>query len=368
MKGLPPAGTRSSTTSNYFPNISPSRRRITYGDYVVNRFGEDQEITMPLPSTAQKCDVTMELVYANRHDEIARMFMDHYDQCSGEFYDFPIAPIDNTNGTFAGWDDPTTRHIRKGRWIYARPPRIEQTAINHSTTTIQIINLNPKLADPGAPEGPQGPDGFVPIPSPGPGKPAPTPEPEPKPGIGVRGAINIGFQTAAFWWDRQNCYGEDKFYPGGFYNSNSAPNSSGKNLTYDGTLIDYEINLQASWNWRVSNSCTSTNSTSNGTIREIIPAKDYFFWTITYIDHDDGDTVKVEQWNAPYGTKYVESQSLKYISAAIGYLFSFKCGLGNTDDDVVTIIDKPPLTADGVRTIGFQQVIDNGFAGPGPYL
>jgi len=186
------ADTRSSTTSNYFPNISPSRRRITYGDYVVNRFGEDQEITMSLPSTAQKCDVTMELVYANRHDEIARMFMDHYDQCSGEFYDFPIAPVDQTTGTFAGWDDPTTRHIRKGRWIYARPPRIEQTAINYSTTTIQIINLNPQLADPEAGAGSGGSDGTFgggsgsggdsgssgqgpavpPTPNPGPGDPA----------------------------------------------------------------------------------------------------------------------------------------------------------------------------------------------------
>ena len=170
------------STSNYFPNISPSRRRIVFGDYEVDRYGSDQEVTMPLPSTAQKNDVVMQLVYANRRDEIARMFMDHYDQCSGEFYDFPIAPVNEKEGTFAGWDDSDTRKIRQGLWIYARPPRIDQTAIGHSTTTIQILNLAPELIDAEAGSGSgggSGPDGPTPSPSPGPGDGAPDPEPIP---------------------------------------------------------------------------------------------------------------------------------------------------------------------------------------------
>ena len=36
--------------------------------------------TLPLPSTAVKNDLLMELVFANREDEIARTFLDHYDR------------------------------------------------------------------------------------------------------------------------------------------------------------------------------------------------------------------------------------------------------------------------------------------------
>jgi len=186
QRDLEPRVTNSVLDSNYFPNISPSRRRIVFGDYEVDRYGSDQEVTMPLPSTAQKNDVVMQLVYANRRDEIARMFMDHYDQCSGEFYDFPIAPVDKKEGTFAGWDDPDTKNIRQGRWIYTRPPRIEQTAIGHSTTTIEILNLSPALMDPDAGSGSGSSDGTFgggsgssgqgpavpPTPNPGPGDPA----------------------------------------------------------------------------------------------------------------------------------------------------------------------------------------------------
>lgn len=134
-----------SNTSNYFPNVNPSRRSIIFGDYEVDRYGSDQEVTIPLPSTAQKTDVIVNLVYANRPDKIARMFMDHYDSCIGEFYDFPIEPVNEYEGPFAGWDDPTIK-LNEGRWIYARPPQIEQTAIDHSTTTIQILNISPQLS------------------------------------------------------------------------------------------------------------------------------------------------------------------------------------------------------------------------------
>ena len=187
--------------NNYFPNISPSRRRIIFGDYEVDRYGSDQEVTMPLPSTAQKNDVVMTLVYANRRDEIARMFMDHYDQCSGEFYDFPLAPVNKQTGTFAGWDDPDTKNIHRGRWIYRRPPRIDQTAIGHSTTTIEILNLSPALTDPdaGSDGNTQGP-AVPPPPTEGPGT---TPTPEPKPPFGFIPDGQGGFipnpeQTGAF--------------------------------------------------------------------------------------------------------------------------------------------------------------------------
>jgi hypothetical protein len=206
---LEPRVKNSVLDGNYFPNISPSRRRIVFGDYEVNRYGSDQEVTMPLPTTAQKNDVIMDLVFANRRDEIARMFMDHYDQCSGEFYDFPIAPVNQKSGTFAGWDDPDTRNIRRGRWIYTRPPRIEQTAIGHSTTTIQILNLVPELMNPDAGSGSGsgggsgsgssggGPE-VPPTPSPGPGDPVEPPE-DGRPDPDAPPVIYPPRETVTYW-------------------------------------------------------------------------------------------------------------------------------------------------------------------------
>ena len=165
-----------SNDNNNFPNISPSRRRITQGDYTINRFGEDQEITLPLPSTAVKNDLLMELVFANREDEIARTFLDHYDRCAGALWDFKIAPVNSKKGTFAGWTDTESKNIREGRWIYARPPRVETTHPGYSTTTIQLINLLPETVDvpPGSGSSGKGPE-VPPAPTPGPGNHSPSP-------------------------------------------------------------------------------------------------------------------------------------------------------------------------------------------------
>ena len=167
---------RATTENNNFPNISPSRRRITQGDYTINRFGGDQEITLPLPSTAVKNDLVMELVFANREDEIARTFLDHYDRSAGALWDFKIAPVNSKQGTFAGWTDKESKNIREGRWIYTRPPRVETTHPGYSTTTIQLINLLPETVAPGSGSSGKGPE-VPPTPTPGPGKPLPAPKP-----------------------------------------------------------------------------------------------------------------------------------------------------------------------------------------------
>ena len=175
-----------------FPTHNPSRRRISYGDYLVDRYGEDQEITMPLPSAAQKTDLVMQLIYANRPDEIARSFLDHYDEAYGEFANFKIPAGTSKNGTFAGWTDRTS--VLVGEWIYVRPPQVVTTHPGYSTTTIQLLNLEPDTSsstskeeggsdggdpgsgdpgsgDPGSGDSNQGPQ-VPPTPSPGPGDPA----------------------------------------------------------------------------------------------------------------------------------------------------------------------------------------------------
>ena len=133
------------STSPNFPTHNPSRRRITYGDYEVDRFGQAQEVTMPLPSTAQKTDLVMQLVYANQPDSVARSFMDHYDEVYGNFAEFSIPAGTAKNGTFAGWT--SNKSVSKGKWLYARPPQIVTTHPGYSSTTIQLINIEPAPAD-----------------------------------------------------------------------------------------------------------------------------------------------------------------------------------------------------------------------------
>ena len=134
-----------SGNSANFPTHNPSRRRITYGDYEVDRFGQAQEVTMPLPSTAQKTDLVMQLVYANQPDSVARSFMDHYDEVYGNFAEFSIPAGTAKNGTFAGWT--SNKSVSKGKWLYARPPQIVTTHPGYSSTTIQLINIEPAPAD-----------------------------------------------------------------------------------------------------------------------------------------------------------------------------------------------------------------------------
>lgn len=135
------------TTTQTFPNISPSRRNITYGDWTINRFGSEQEVTLPLPSTAKKSDVIMDLVYANREDSVARSFLQHYDGTSGTFNNFSVADINPDKGTFAGWDGPISDNISKGHWVYANAPRVVSVHPGFSTTTVRLINLEPELID-----------------------------------------------------------------------------------------------------------------------------------------------------------------------------------------------------------------------------
>lgn len=165
----------SDVPSNYFPDLTPSQRSITYGDWTIDRFGSGRyETTLPLPCEAIKANVLMELVYANRAHSVARAFLQHYNNNAGDYYDFPLQSANKKSGTFAGYTAANHINLTKGRWVYVAPPEIITTHPERSTTTIRVRCLDPELTQqsgssgpsPGDPQPPtdEPPYGFIPNP------------------------------------------------------------------------------------------------------------------------------------------------------------------------------------------------------------
>ena len=187
-----------------FPEYNPSRRQLKYGEWNTKEFAGDpsrQAVTLPLPSTAVKRDIMLQLVYANRADQVGRDFMAHYLQAYGSWQDFPLPAERTKRGPFAGWKVPDGwRYLSEGKWFYAGPPSVQSVHPGTSTTTLTLVCTEPnvigasEIIPPQLPQDcPKCPD--EPLPPPidppppyGPGwnplapTPAPTPIPSPTPG------------------------------------------------------------------------------------------------------------------------------------------------------------------------------------------
>ena len=137
-----------------FPNYTPSRRSISYGEWntkVSNPGKSNQRVTLPLPSTAIKTDVILELVYANRPDAVARDFLDHYLDSVGVWNNFTLPTEKLKEGPMAGWAiEDGERYLSDGYWSYNRPPQITSVHPGTSTITTQLIwmGIKPDLCKP----------------------------------------------------------------------------------------------------------------------------------------------------------------------------------------------------------------------------
>ena len=134
-----------------FPAHTPSTRGIRYGDWNTKRFAGGNSLQariIPLPSSAKKSDVFLELTYANRDDAVARDFMRHYLDQRGGFNDFKLPKESLLEGPMAGWKVPNgERYISEGHWSYGKAPQITSKHPGTSTTTLTLICGAPSISD-----------------------------------------------------------------------------------------------------------------------------------------------------------------------------------------------------------------------------
>jgi hypothetical protein len=123
--------------SRTFPRVHPSTRTYSLSDWNSKRFAggkSSQQLTLALPSAAVDSGSKLQLVFANRHDAVARAILDHYHELNGSYKAFHLS-----DEVLADWNSVYRERIRGAEWTYEAPPQVVSSHINTSTTSVRLV-------------------------------------------------------------------------------------------------------------------------------------------------------------------------------------------------------------------------------------
>lgn len=133
-----------------FPNIRPSARRYTPGDWPVKTFNSINGSELRILRGSNRVNSRLELEFKNIFDSQARLFLQDYYARQGTFKSWNFEPA-ASRSVFHGWDasgslaegDTTVLEAfpYKMQWRYEEEPEIEQVSPGVSTVRVKLIGV-----------------------------------------------------------------------------------------------------------------------------------------------------------------------------------------------------------------------------------
>jgi len=133
-----------------FPNLRPSSRRFTPGDWPVKTFNSVNGSEFRILRGSNRVNAKLELEFRNISDANARLFLLDYYARQGTFKSWAFEPA-ASRSVFHGWDasgssdegDTTVLEAAPYgmQWRYEEEPQIEQVAPGVSTVSVKLIGI-----------------------------------------------------------------------------------------------------------------------------------------------------------------------------------------------------------------------------------
>lgn len=125
------------TTVPDLPDLVPSSRGFSAGDYPVKKFQAQNGAEVRMNYGNKRYGMTLSLGYTNIPDADARRFLEHYDEkTEGTFKTFAIGP-----NARDGWTEDNKwlgAHEWGCQWRYAGPPQLTSVYPGRSSVQIQL--------------------------------------------------------------------------------------------------------------------------------------------------------------------------------------------------------------------------------------
>ncbi|NBS67480.1 hypothetical protein EBT31_01010 [bacterium] len=119
-----------------FPNLTPSARSFTPGDWPVKQYKALSGAEVRIRYGNLRTESTLDLTFENITDANAAAFLNHYNETQGTFYTFGLA-----GAVFNGWSAGTAAlNAPSGAaWRYAEPPQVTSVYPGRSTVQVKLI-------------------------------------------------------------------------------------------------------------------------------------------------------------------------------------------------------------------------------------
>lgn len=133
-----------------FPNIAPSSRRFTPGDWPVKTFNSANGSEFRILRGSNRVNAKLELEYKNLPDKNVGLFLQDYYARQGTFKSWKFEPK-ASRSIFDGWD--ASRGVKEGdstllegsvygmQWRYEQEPEVQQVAPGVSNVTVRLIGI-----------------------------------------------------------------------------------------------------------------------------------------------------------------------------------------------------------------------------------
>jgi len=124
-----------------FPQLAPSNRSFSYGDYPVKKYNAMDGFETRILFGSQRFNFTLNLSYDNITDDEAVKFLQHFDEQTGTFQAYFIGP-DNVGSSLAGPKKGVSKDLAEkmpgpGRWRYSEPPSI--TSVYPGVSSVRVV-------------------------------------------------------------------------------------------------------------------------------------------------------------------------------------------------------------------------------------
>ena len=128
-----------------FPQIAPTSRNFSYGDYPVKATNMMNGFETRILFGNMRFNAELQLQYANIADAEAAKFLQHFDNVTGTFEQFNIGASGNPSAT-AGPKKGATAELGRqipgqgaGTWRYKEPPQVTSVYPGVSSVSVTLI-------------------------------------------------------------------------------------------------------------------------------------------------------------------------------------------------------------------------------------
>jgi hypothetical protein len=138
-----------STQGPDFPNLVPTARSMSPGDFAGKTFRSQSGIEARVQYGNKAFDKTMDLEYSNITETDAALIHDHYLACNGTLYYFGLVEAPKSgNSTFHLGDSNSTNTSNRYsaapfglRYRYAEPPQFNSVKPGRMSVTVKLIGV-----------------------------------------------------------------------------------------------------------------------------------------------------------------------------------------------------------------------------------
>lgn len=120
-----------------FPNLVPSSRTFTPGDFPIKKFNAQNGAEVRILYGSRRVNQVFELSYENISDADAQLFLTDYEDQKGTFLRFYLS-----DKAYEGWSPGTTdSKLDRGPgtlWRYDAPPAIASVRPGISSVTVKL--------------------------------------------------------------------------------------------------------------------------------------------------------------------------------------------------------------------------------------